>query len=135
LPIPNCALRECQDVALPQTREHSQRDGDPKLIGHFFQHHSPFVLSPSAIGLERSTRAFHALHAFDRIIFDDAMLPALLASDRNDRHHIVRLSPPVLLGHPISEPCDELIFPPETKAWTERPFHAIHRGHRRDEAP
>jgi hypothetical protein len=26
-------------------------------------------------------------------------------------------------------------FPPETKAWTERPFHTTHRGHRRDEAP
>ena len=28
-----------------------------------------------------------------------------------------------------------LPFPPETKAWTERPFHTTHRSHRRDEAP
>src|SRR5580704_41336 len=38
-------------------------------------------------------------------------------------------------ARPSKIPFAVLPFPPETKAWTERPFHTTHRGHRRDEAP
>src|ERR1019366_7541360 len=98
----NRRFRQSQYVAFTKPCEHCESDRHPQLVGNSLKDNAALCSRPRAIGTRRLSVATHTFDALHGVLMGNAVLAAVLASDRDYGHHIVCLSTAMLLGYAIA---------------------------------
>jgi hypothetical protein len=104
----NRRFRQSQNVAFAKAGEHRESNRHPQLIWNSLKDNAALCSCPRAISAGRLSVSPHAFDTLDGVFTDNAVLPAVLTSDRDYGHNVICLSAAMLLGHSITQTRDEL---------------------------